>query len=131
MWKSTVRDDRYLLYQCELIISLILHAIIPLGDFWYVSDQISDNGDKNMIRSEKAGEFLVPEQGWKYYNDFSNCTTVRLTKDLFCYVNITYIYSGRDPNKPCIFPFTYRGKIIEGCTTVDGDSQVCFCEILK
>ena len=86
MWKSTVREDRYLLYQGELIISLILHAIIPSGNIWYVGDQISNKGDKKMIRSEKVGAFLVPEQGWRYYYDFSNCTTVRLTKDLFCYL---------------------------------------------
>ena len=59
--------------------------IILEGEFWYITNGVSENGDKK-IRSQKAGQVFVPEQGWKYYddnyledNDFSNCSTVRLT----------------------------------------------------
>ena len=85
VWQSTSRDDRYLLYQGKLIIYIIIHWIIPKGYFWYINNQISENGEKR-IRSERKGQLLVPEQGWNYYDekyleskDFSNCKTVRWT----------------------------------------------------
>ena len=44
---------------------------------------------------------------------------LRPTQDIF------NIYSGKDPNKHCVFPFTLTSETISSCTTIDGDSKVC------
>ena len=41
-------------------------------------------------------------------------------------IYILYLYSGDDPNKPCVFPFTYEDETISSCTTIDGDLKVCY-----
>ena len=45
---------------------------------------------------------------------------LRPTQDIF------YIYSGDDPNKPCVFPFIYpNDDTIYSCTNVSGAQEVC------
>ena len=37
--------------------------------------------------------------------------------------------SGPEPNKACVFPFTYKGIIHEGCTDEDHDQFWCLTDL--
>ena len=123
-------DISSILVTTSFIIITTLSKYFTPGYHWYITRNISNTAVREM-RSVRKGQVLVPQLGWEC-NNFPDCKTVRYwnillkTSDMKCISiwDLFHIYSGPDPNKPCVFPFLSDDVTISSCTTKD-DTEVC------
>ena len=84
VFQNTADDKRYIIYigNKSIISNKTFYCCFPLGNYWYITQDINNNAKKEM-RSAKKGQVVVPELGWQYFNSdydhssFTNCKTVR------------------------------------------------------
>ena len=63
-----------------IIIIIIIIIIILSGEFWYITDELSNEEGINSIRIKiSEGEFFFPQNGWQYY--VKTCSAGHFTFD--------------------------------------------------
>ena len=78
VYQNSARDDRYIIYNGELIIFYysIMNIHINLANSWFLTHEISNSGLRELICSAKEKGQIADGLDWQY-NRYPNCQTVR------------------------------------------------------
>ena len=80
VYQHLAREDRYIIYNGELIISYysIMNNHITLANSWFITHEISNSGPREFISDITAEEkgHIADGLDWQY-NTYPNCQTVR------------------------------------------------------
>ena len=84
VYQNSARDDRYIIYNGELIIFYysIMNIHINLANSWFLTHEISNSGLRELICSAKEKGQIADGLDWQY-NRYPNCQTVRSEVRIF------------------------------------------------
>ena len=78
VYQHSAGDDRYIIYNGELIISYysIMNIHINLAYSWFITHEISTSGPREFISKAKEKGHIADGLDWQY-NRYPNCQTIR------------------------------------------------------
>ena len=84
VYQHLARDDRYIIYNGELINSYysIMNIHIHLAYSWFITHEISNSGPREFISTAKEKGHIADGLDWQY-NRYPNCQTVRSEVRIF------------------------------------------------
>ena len=84
VYQHLARDDRYIIYNGELIISYysIMNNHITLANSWFITHEISNSGPREFISTAEEKSQIADGLDWQY-NTYPICQTVRSEVRIF------------------------------------------------
>ena len=78
VYQNSARDDRYIIYNGELIIFYysIMNIHINLANSWFITHEISNSGPRELISAAEEKGQIADGLDWQY-NIYPDCQTVR------------------------------------------------------